>query len=79
MLPYFFIIIEYGEREIDDPEGAWCCQATPLLLNMRGELSTISGKIAGHRTAECAAKRDRKIIHGFYCATAGRDGCRAFR
>jgi hypothetical protein len=48
MLPYFFII-EYGEQEVDDPEGM-VLQATPLRLNMRGELSAISGKIAGQRT-----------------------------
>jgi len=48
MLAYFFII-EYGEQEVDDPEGV-ALPRTPLRLNMRGELSTISAKIASQRT-----------------------------
>src|SRR6266436_5842609 len=35
--------------------------------------------VADRRMGECAANRDRKIIHRFYVATASRDGFRAFR
>ena len=44
-------VIEYDEREIDDPDGVGLPNDAAAAIDMREELSTISTKITGLRTS----------------------------